>query len=99
MGRRPTRVASEDGDPKREESRLGADPRGFPIGRRISAHACKGQAIVFEDRSLIRRSNAGDAEALRRIYEKFKPALFAVAGALLHDAAAVEDVVHDLGCA
>jgi DNA-directed RNA polymerase specialized sigma24 family protein len=54
---------------------------------------------VFEDRSLIRRSNAGDAEALRRIYEKYKPALFAVAGALLHDAAAVEDVVHDLGCA
>jgi len=45
---------------------------------------------------LIRRFNAGDTEALRRIYEKHKAALFAVAGALLHDAAAVEDVVHDV---
>jgi RNA polymerase sigma-70 factor (ECF subfamily) len=51
---------------------------------------------VFEDRWLIRRFNAGEAEALRRIYEKYKPALFAVAGALLHDRAAVEDVVHDV---
>jgi RNA polymerase sigma-70 factor (ECF subfamily) len=32
---------------------------------------------------------------LRRIYEKYKRDLFQVAGALLHDAATVEDVVHD----
>jgi RNA polymerase sigma-70 factor (ECF subfamily) len=51
---------------------------------------------VFEDRWLVRRFNAGDPEALRRIYEKYKPALFAVAGALLHEPAAVEDVVHDV---
>ncbi len=51
---------------------------------------------MSEDKWLIRGFNAGEAEALRRIYEKHRPALFAVAGALLHDAAAVEDVVHDV---
>jgi RNA polymerase sigma-70 factor (ECF subfamily) len=51
---------------------------------------------VFEDRWLVRRFNAGDPEVLRRIYEKYKPALFAVAGALLHEPAVVEDVVHDV---
>jgi DNA-directed RNA polymerase specialized sigma24 family protein len=62
----------------------------------VSAHEDKGRSIVFEDRSLVRRFNAGDAQALRRIYEKYKPALFRVAGALLHEPAAVEDVVHDV---
>jgi len=51
---------------------------------------------VIEDRLLIRRFNAGDMDALRRIYEKYKPALLGVAGALLDDAAAVEDVLHDV---
>jgi RNA polymerase sigma-70 factor (ECF subfamily) len=51
---------------------------------------------MFEDRRLVRRFNAGDTQALRRIYEKYKPHLFRVAGALLHDPAAVEDVVHDV---
>jgi RNA polymerase sigma-70 factor (ECF subfamily) len=51
---------------------------------------------VFEDRALVRRFNAGDTQALRRIYEKYRPALFRVAGALLHEPAAVEDVVHDV---
>lgn len=51
---------------------------------------------MFEDRRLVRRFNAGDTQALRRIYEKYKPDLFRVAGALLHDPAAVEDVVHDV---
>jgi len=50
---------------------------------------------VLEDRILVRRFNAGDTQALRRIYEKYKPDLFRVAGALLHDPATVEDVVHD----
>ena len=35
-------------------------------------------------------------DALRRIYEKYKPDLLSVAGALLNDAAAVEDVLHDV---
>ncbi len=51
---------------------------------------------MFEDRSLVRRFNAGDAQALRRIYEKYRPDLFRVAGALLYDSVAVEDVVHDV---
>jgi len=35
-------------------------------------------------------------DALRRIYEKYKRDLLGVAGALLNDAAAVEDVLHDV---
>jgi RNA polymerase sigma-70 factor (ECF subfamily) len=35
-------------------------------------------------------------DALRRIYEKYKPDMLSVAGALLNDAAAVEDVLHDV---
>lgn len=51
---------------------------------------------MLEDKRLIRRFNAGDAQALRRIYEKYRLDLFRVAGALLHDRAVVEDVVHDV---
>jgi len=51
---------------------------------------------VIEDRLLIRRFNAGDMDALRRIYEKYKPAMLSVAGALLNDPAAIEDVLHDV---
>ena len=35
-------------------------------------------------------------EALRRIYEKYKPDLVSVAKAMLNDSAAVEDVLHDV---
>jgi len=35
-------------------------------------------------------------DALRRIYEKYKPDLLGVAGALLNDATAIEDVLHDV---
>ena len=62
----------------------------------MSTHVVKGQPIVIEDRLLIRRFNAGDMDALRRIYEKYKPALLSVAGALLNDTAAIEDVLHDV---
>ncbi|UCG58562.1 MAG: sigma-70 family RNA polymerase sigma factor [Phycisphaerales bacterium] len=51
---------------------------------------------MVEDRLLIRRFNAGDTAALRRIYEKYRPDLLSVAAALLNDAAAVEDVLHDV---
>ncbi len=50
----------------------------------------------MEDRLLVRRFNAGDMDALRRIYEKHKPNLLSVAGALLNDPASVEDVLHDV---
>jgi RNA polymerase sigma-70 factor (ECF subfamily) len=51
---------------------------------------------VLDDRFLVRRFNAGDTQALRRIYEKHRADLFRVAGALLRDPAVVEDVVHDV---
>ena len=35
-------------------------------------------------------------DTLRRIYEKYKPALLSVAAALLNDPAVVEDVLHDV---
>lgn len=62
----------------------------------MSAHGVKGKPIVIEDRLLIRRFNTGDMDALRRIYEKYKPALLSVAGALLNDAGSIEDVLHDV---
>ena len=51
---------------------------------------------MIEDRLLIRRFNAGDMDALRRLYEKYKLDLLSVAGALLNCPAAVEDVLHDV---
>ena len=51
---------------------------------------------MIEDRLLIRRFNAGDMDALHRIYEKYKPDLLNVARALLNDASAIEDVLHDV---
>ena len=62
----------------------------------MSAHVTKGKSIVIEDRLLIRKFNAGDMDALCRIYEKYKPDLLSVAGALLNEPAAVEDVLHDV---
>jgi RNA polymerase sigma-70 factor (ECF subfamily) len=51
---------------------------------------------VREDRLLIRRFNAGDTAALRRIYNKYRLDLLSVAGALLNDPASCEDVLHDV---
>jgi len=62
----------------------------------VSTHVIKGKPIVIEDRLLIRRFNAGDMDALRRIYKKYKPDLLSIAGALLNDTAAIEDVLHDV---
>jgi len=63
----------------------------------VSAYEIKGEPVVrLEDRLLIRRFNAGDTQALRRIYEKYKPDLLSVAWALLNDSTATEDVLHDV---
>ncbi|MBN1361712.1 MAG: sigma-70 family RNA polymerase sigma factor [Sedimentisphaerales bacterium] len=45
---------------------------------------------------LIRRFNAGDTQALRRIYEKYWTDLLSVARALAGDPAQIEDVVQDV---
>jgi RNA polymerase sigma-70 factor (ECF subfamily) len=63
----------------------------------VSAHEHKGGPIVWiEDRLLVRRFNAGDAQALRRIYEKYRAGLLGVARALAGDPARIEDVLHDV---
>ena len=49
-----------------------------------------------EDKVLIWRFNRGDCEAVRRIYEKHKSYLLALAVALLKNTSAAEDVVHDV---
>ena len=56
----------------------------------------QGQPVLLEDRRLIKRFNAGDTEALRRIYEKYKPDLLGIARALSNDQTALEDVLHDV---
>ncbi len=49
-----------------------------------------------DEKILIRRFNAGDTDALRRIYERYRSDLVAVAAALLFDPARIEDVLHDV---
>ncbi|MCP4609341.1 MAG: RNA polymerase sigma factor [Planctomycetes bacterium] len=50
---------------------------------------------MIEDRLLLYRFKRGDADALRRIYEKYEVYLLTVATALLNDMGAAEDVLHD----
>jgi len=49
-----------------------------------------------EDKLLIWKFKNGRKDALRRIYEKYKNDLFALAIALLNDKGSAEDVVHDV---
>ncbi len=51
---------------------------------------------MLEDRLLIWKFNRGNAEAVRRIYEKYKDDLVTLAAALLHNVGAAEDAVHDV---
>jgi len=51
---------------------------------------------MIEDAWLVGRINRGDNEALHRIYEKYKHDLVTLAGALLADSSAADDVVHDV---
>jgi RNA polymerase sigma-70 factor (ECF subfamily) len=52
--------------------------------------------VLIEDKILIWRFNRGDCEAVRRIYEKYKHELVALAVSLLKDISAAEDLVHDV---
>jgi RNA polymerase sigma-70 factor (ECF subfamily) len=54
------------------------------------------RSVNLEDKLLIRRFNRGDYDAVRRIYEKYKHELLALAESLLNNTAAAEDVVHDV---
>ncbi|MHC4475826.1 MAG: RNA polymerase sigma factor [Planctomycetota bacterium] len=55
-----------------------------------------GQSLMLEDKLLIHRLKRGDEDALRRLYEKYKDDLRTIAGSLLHDTNAAEDVLHDV---
>jgi len=51
---------------------------------------------MLEDKLLVWKFKRGSADALRRIYEKYKNDLLALAIALSRDKAAAEDVLHDV---
>jgi RNA polymerase sigma factor (sigma-70 family) len=49
-----------------------------------------------EDKMLLWRTRRGDADALCRLYEKYRSAMVSVAAAMLRDQGAAEDVLHDV---
>ncbi|MHC4659684.1 MAG: RNA polymerase sigma factor [Planctomycetota bacterium] len=51
---------------------------------------------MLEDQLLVWKFRRGKSDGLRRIYEKYKHDMFAVASALLHDPGDAEDVVQDV---
>ena len=51
---------------------------------------------MLEDKLLLLKLKRGNADALRRIYEKYKDELLALAIALSNDRAAAEDALHDV---
>jgi RNA polymerase sigma factor (sigma-70 family) len=51
---------------------------------------------MLEDKLLVWKLKRGDTSSLRRIYEKYKNDLLALAIALSNDRMAAEDVVHDV---
>ncbi len=51
---------------------------------------------MLEDKLLIWKLRHGNADALTRIYQKYKSDMLALASALLRDVNAGEDVVHDV---
>jgi RNA polymerase sigma-70 factor (ECF subfamily) len=50
---------------------------------------------MLSDRILIWKFNKGSADALRRIYEKYRGTMLTVATALCHDVHTAEDIVQD----
>lgn len=51
---------------------------------------------MLEDKLLVLKLKRGSADALRRIYEKYKDDLLALAVALSNDIAVAEDALHDV---
>jgi RNA polymerase sigma-70 factor (ECF subfamily) len=51
---------------------------------------------MLEDKLLLLKFKHGNPDALRRIYEKYKDEMLALAIALSNDRAAAEDVLHDV---
>jgi RNA polymerase sigma factor (sigma-70 family) len=53
---------------------------------------------MLEDRLLLKRFKNGSVDALGCIYEKYENYLLTLAGGLLGDCSAAEDVLHDVFC-
>ena len=51
---------------------------------------------MLEDERLVWRMKRGDRQALRRVYDKYKSRLLAIAGSMLGGAGGAEDVLHDV---
>ncbi len=51
---------------------------------------------MLEDRKILRRLKHGDRETLCAVYEQHKDSLRTIAGSMLHDMGAAEDVLHDV---
>ena len=51
---------------------------------------------MLEDKLLIWKLKRGNRDALRVLYEKYKDNLRTIAGSMLHDTHAAEDVLHDV---
>jgi RNA polymerase sigma-70 factor (ECF subfamily) len=51
---------------------------------------------MLEDKLLIWKLKCGNRDALRLLYEKYKDNLRTIAGSMLHDTHAAEDVLHDV---
>jgi RNA polymerase sigma-70 factor, ECF subfamily len=52
--------------------------------------------VKWEERVLVWRLNRGDATALSEVYERSRDDLLRLAGSMLRDAAAAEDIVQDV---
>lgn len=55
-----------------------------------------GYSLMLGDKLLVYKLKHGDEDALRQVYEKYKDDLRIIAGSLLHDTYAAEDVLHDV---
>ena len=51
---------------------------------------------MLEDKLLIWKLKRGNRDALRLLYEKYKDNLRTIAGSMLHDTQASEDILHDV---
>ena len=51
---------------------------------------------MLEDRRILKRLKKGDRDALCTVYEEYKDSLRTIAGSMLHDMCAAEDILHDV---
>jgi RNA polymerase sigma-70 factor, ECF subfamily len=64
--------------------------------QKVAPAGVRGTMSFAEDKILLWRTRRGDAEALSRLYEKYRATMVSVAAAMLRDRVAAEDVLHDV---